>query len=320
MVEFPISSTDSVELIGTTRSGSPSILSAITLGAGSAGNLTIATGNMIFRDGAAVTVSSEGTGNAGDLEVTARSIRMDNKGKLAASNTLGIGGGNIRLQKLNLLQLRRNSEISTNAGGIGNGGNINIDTDLLVGLENSDITATAVKGQGGNIQITTQGIFGIEPRSESTLESDITASSELGIDGVVEINRPDTDPSRGLVTLPEELVDVSGLVAQSCPAGGGNVAREESEFMITGRGGLPPTPQEATRSNPALADLGAPVQSQENRDRAAISSKSTSSEPTPIVEATGWVIGKNGEVVLIAQSPTVTPDIPWLTPTTCNAP
>jgi large exoprotein involved in heme utilization and adhesion len=86
-------------------------------------------------------------------------------------------------------------------------------------------------------------IFGIEPRSERTSESDITASSDLGVDGVVEINRPEAEPSSGLVNLPTELVDVSRLIAQGCAAGGGNVARESSQFVATGRGGLPPTLQ-----------------------------------------------------------------------------
>jgi large exoprotein involved in heme utilization and adhesion len=58
--------------------------------------------------------------------------------------------------------MRRNSEISTEARGTGNGGNINIDADLLVAVpsEDSDIVANAFEGNGGNINITTQGIFG----------------------------------------------------------------------------------------------------------------------------------------------------------------
>jgi filamentous hemagglutinin family protein len=281
-----------------------------------AGDLKISTDKLSIRDGAEVSVRSLGTGDAGNLDFTANSMRLENGGKLTATSAVG-EGGNIRLSNLDLLLMRGESEIATDARrGTGNGGNITIDTDLLVGLGNSDITATAIKGRGGNIQIDTQGIFGIEPREQRTPKSDINASSELGVDGIVEINRPDVDPSAELVVLPAEIVDVSGLVAQGCPAGGGNIAAGSSQFVITGRGGLPPTPTEATRSDPVLADLGSPVQSQENRASADIPIKSTSSEPDTLVEAQGWMIGSKGEVVLTASA--VTPDIPWLTPTSCN--
>ncbi|WP_442946492.1 hypothetical protein [Nostoc sp. 'Peltigera malacea cyanobiont' DB3992] len=60
--------------------------------------------------------------------------------------------------------VRRGSSIVTNAGGIGNGGNITINSPIIVGLENRDIVANAVQGNGGNIQITTQGIFGLKFR------------------------------------------------------------------------------------------------------------------------------------------------------------
>lgn len=257
-------------------------------------------------------VLSRGSGNAGNLDVKAGSIRLDNQGQLTATSASG-EGGNITLSDLNLLLLRSNSEISTDAtAGSGNGGNINIDTDVLAAVERSNITAKAVEGRGGNIRIATQGLF-LSPDSE------INASSERGIDGVVEINRPDIDPSAELVVLPAEIVDVSGLVASGCPAGGGNIARKESQFVVTGRGGLPPTPAEATRSDTTLADLGTPVQNAENLASADTSSNQFSSSPTTLVEATGWVIGSKGEVVLTANAPTATTQIPWLTPTSCHS-
>ncbi len=255
-------------------------------------------------------VLSRGSGNAGDLEVTANSVRLENQGKLTATSASG-EGGNIRLSNQDLLLLRGNSEISTNAGGTGNGGNININTDLLAATENSNITARAVEGRGGNIRITTQGLF-LSP------DSIIDASSETGINGIVEINRPDIDPSADLVVLPAQIINVSGLVASGCAAGGGNLARGRSEFVVTGRGGLPPTPAEATRSDTTLADLGTPDQREENRPRAAIPSNLTTTDSRRLVEAQGWVISDKGEVILTANAPSVTPDIPWLTPTSCN--
>lgn len=299
-----VNASESVELAN-------GFLSTDTSNAATAGDLRISTKNLTIRDGALVSVSSEGTGNAGDLEVAAGSIRLENGGKLTATSASG-EGGNIRLNQLDLLLLRDNSEISTDAtGGTGNGGNITIDTDTLAIVNNSSITANAVEGRGGNIRITTQALF-VSP------DSSINADSERGINGVVEIRRPDVDPTAELVILPANVVNVSELVTQGCAADGSNLAHGQGQFTIAGRGGLPPTPAEATRSDTPLVDLGTSIQSQEQLTTTTIHSNSTSIKSTPpLVEANGWEIGDKGEVILTASSPN-TPDIPWLTPTSCH--
>jgi large exoprotein involved in heme utilization and adhesion len=208
------------------------------------------------------------------------------------------------------LLLRDNSVISTTAGGSGNGGNIKIDTDILAALEDSDITANAFTGTGGNIQITTQGLF-LSP------DSQITASSERGIDGVVEINAPDINPSQGLVALPAQLVDTSGLIAQTCPASRG---QGQSEFIVTGRGGLPDNPSEMLNGDAIEVNLATLNPKAENRSSPTVSTNPTAPAPVPIVEAQGWVTGKNGEVILTAFAPTVTPQSPGLTPESCIVP
>jgi large exoprotein involved in heme utilization and adhesion len=315
-----VTALESVELMGTSPDRQVSSgLYTQTQGAGAAGNLTVETEQLTVQDGARVSVSSESSGNAGNLLLTARSIRLDDGGKITATSILGKGGGNINLQDMNLLLLRDNSEISTNAGGTGDGGNINIDTDLLAVFENSNITARAVEGRGGNIRITTQGLF-LSPNSK------ITATSERGIDGVVEINQPDIDPNAELVVLPAQLVDVSGLIAQGCSALGSNVANGESKFVVTGRGGLPPTSREAFNSDAVLEDWGTPAlaTTQPQRDRKSdhpnhiVSNNATHSTPTPLVEAQGWVIGDNGKVVLTASASNVTSHSSWLTPAACH--
>lgn len=321
-----------------------------TAGQGRAGNVIIEAGRVAVEDRSEIAVESViGTGNAGNLQVTAQFILL-NQGKLTATTESGKGGGNITLQKLNLLLLNRNSKISTDARGNGKGGNITIGTDLLASLKDSDITANAFEGRGGNIQITTRGLF----RSP---DSEITAKSERGIDGVVEFNTPDVDPDEQVVDLPEEVVDVGGLVVQSCPAGRGDIARGSSEFVVTGRGGLPPTPSEALKSDSALVDLGTTIVSAteqssaskrlspvifgrelgltrgaatpeelprrvegrtENRSSPAVFASSTHSTSTPTMEAQGWVVGPNGEVVLTAQAPAVIPDNSELISVACH--
>lgn len=306
--DLTINASDSIELIGILPPGAfPSGLYTQSIGDGDAGNLTITTGKLSILNGAGVAVDSQGTGNTGNLLIQAGSITLDQEAFISAATNRG-EGGNINLLIQDLLLLRRNSKISTNATGSGNGGNIDINSRFLVALplEDSNISADAEGGLGGKVEVNSLGIFGIKPRTEPTSISDITASSDQGpqFSGVVEINTLNTDLSSSLFTLPAEIVDVSGLIAQGCQA---DVRQGLSKFAITGRGGLPPDAKESLRSDSVLVDLGTPIQESKNPINAIISNNLTSySSPIIIREAQGWVINSQGEVVLTAQAPTIT--------------
>lgn len=282
--------------------------------------MTITTAQLIVRDKAQVTVSGIASGDAGTLEVQAREIRLDEEGVILAETASG-EGGSITLLPQDLLLLRRGSKISTTAGTGGNGGNITIKTPFIVAIpkENSDITANANQGAGGFIQIRAQGVFGIERREQLTRLSDITAFSKKApnLNGLIQINTPDVDPSRGLVALPAEPVNVIGLIAQGCPA---SVGQGESKFVITGRGGLPPSPSNTLDSDAIQVDFVTLNPGAENRSSPHVSTNPTAPEPTQIVEAQGWVIGANGEVVLTATAANVTPHSPSMNPATYHTP
>ncbi|MEM1395030.1 MAG: filamentous hemagglutinin, partial [Cyanobacteria bacterium P01_H01_bin.150] len=173
---------------------------------GKSGNVDINTPILRVNNGGEVTVKNDGTGKGGELNINANSILLNSKGKITAS-TLSGEGGNIDLQVKDGLILRGQGLISAEAGGTGNGGNIDINSPVIVGVENSDIIANALQGNGGNIEINTQGLFGLNFRDNLTAESDITASSQFGVNGTVEINNPSVDPSSSLVELPSDVVD-----------------------------------------------------------------------------------------------------------------
>jgi large exoprotein involved in heme utilization and adhesion len=278
------------------------------------GDLKINTGQLIVRDAAQVSVKSEGTGNAGNLNVTANSVLLDNGGQLIAETASG-GDGNIELQVEDLLLMRRNSLISAQAFNNGNGGNITIKPGLIVAIpaENSDIVADAQQGKGGNINITTQGIFGLEFRPQGTPLSDITASSNIGLSGTVNITRLDVDPSQGLATLPTNLVDRTNQIDQGCSAGGAN---RENKFTVTGRGGLPSTPTEILSPDMVQDDFG--TLADKNRPASQSLKPSPTTVPKQLIEAQGWVLDDKGVVTLVAQASTVTPHSPALTPAPCQ--
>ncbi len=302
-------------------SGKDSSLQASSVSPKPGGNLAITADKLIVQDGAKVNVNSTNTGDGGNLMIVARTISLDNGGQLTATSSSG-NGGNITLQKLESLVLRDQSKISTSAQGAGNGGNINIKTKLLVGLENSDITANAFDGEGGFIQIDTEGLFGLEVREQPTKNSDITAFSQKdpSLNGVIEIDRLENNPEGALLTLPAEPVNISGLIAQGCSSGAGSMARKGSEFVITGRGGLPPTPKEAFRGDVALVDLGKPIQAEAIQAKVVAPTNNNENHPesTELVEAQGWIIGFDGEVILTASASKVTPSIPWMKSNSCH--
>jgi large exoprotein involved in heme utilization and adhesion len=279
---------------------------------GNSGDINITAKSLSVTNSAFLAASSAGFGTAGNIEVSASSIRLDNKAALS-SDTIA-GQGNIFLRSEDLV-LRRGSNITTNATGTAIGGNITIDTGVLAALENSDISANAEEAFGGRVIISAQGIFGTRFREAETSESDITATSALGpeFSGAVEINTPDIDPSRGLVSLPAVPVDTE--VAQACTPGG---SQTQSEFVVTGRGGLPPTPTEALSSDAIQVDWVTLNPGSENSSSPSVSTNPTSPTPARIVEAQGWIIEPSGEVLLTASAVPELPHSSWQTPANCN--
>ncbi|MCA1991323.1 MAG: S-layer family protein, partial [Coleofasciculus sp. S288] len=280
---------------------------------GDAGNINVTTGRLIVRDEATVNVESTGVGDAGIIRVVADAIALDNRGSIDASTGSG-AGGNINLQAQDIL-LRRRSRIATNAGN-STGGNIMIDIDTLVAVpvEDSDITANAQQGVGGRVSITAQGIFGTQFRERVTPESDITATSELGpqFSGIVEIDIRGIDPARGLVELPDAIIDPSDRIATGCPADEGN------SFAVTGRGGLPEDPTATLRGRTLwqdvrnLSEFGG-----QSRMASTMGNEQLTNNNQPIIEAQGWAIDANGQVVLVADASQVTSHSAWQKPTQC---
>jgi filamentous hemagglutinin family protein len=268
---------------------------------GNAGSLTINTPLLRITDGAYVTVKNDGPGSAGNLLVNANSIFLDNQGSITASTASG-NGGNVKLNLQDYLLMRHGSLISTTAAGNGNGGNLLINAPVIVGLENSDIIANAVQGRGGNIQIATQGIFGLKYGEQLTRESDITASSQFGVNGTVDINNFAVDPNSGLVELPVNLTDSSQQIATGCSNNTG------SSFVATGRGGIPQNPTQETGSDvydglrlrpwSDIRELSAYRKTQALQAQIPIA-------PETLIQATSWHRNTKGKIELVAdKSPT----------------
>jgi filamentous hemagglutinin family protein len=288
---------------------------------GNSGNVTIKTPRLSISKGANIGVSNDGTGSAGTLRVDANSVFVERGSSITAATASG-EGGNIDLNVRDVLLLRNKSQITTSAGG--NGGNIRISAGSIVAVpnEDSDISANSVNRRGGNITINTSGIFGIQFRPQDTPLSDITATGATSADnGTVQVNIDQLDPTAGLVQLPAGVVDSSRLIAQGCPADRGD------SFVITGRGGLPPTPEQQldddaewsdreilmvaqAMNGEAGAKRSSGVRTERRRDaerrhEAVPNSGSSIQDLTPpntsILEANGWQTTPTGDTILVAN-------------------
>jgi filamentous hemagglutinin family protein len=304
--------------------------------AGAGGTITINTTALVVQGAAEISVGSFGSGAAGNLDITAEAVRLEDGGSLIATTTSDGGGnitvtsrtlaldgssittsadrgngGNLSFNLQDFLLLRNGSLISTEAGTAGAGGNggditLNLPTGFIVAvpIENSDIRANAFEGDGGNVTITARSLLGIAFRPDvlDTPLSDITASSRFGNSGTVSINELTPDIAQDDVALPTETAP--NALAQGCRGQGA----QAGSFVITGRGGLPTNPADPLSADSVWQDLAPIPLSEHTTDRtSAAPNAEVVTSTAPIVEAQGWIRADDGTVILLADA-TAAPD------------
>jgi filamentous hemagglutinin family protein len=184
------------------KSLSPSgIASQAGLMGGSAGDVQITAGTLNVLDGARISTETYGSGNGGNIEVTANNVLVSGanavlrefligqgidvteagilarSGILAGTNSslLGDGAtgnaGNVSIQAQNL-QLSDQGLISTRTTGPGTGGNIELISDQVTlsggALISAESSISAKAGKAGDISINVYDIFQIDNSSVST--------------------------------------------------------------------------------------------------------------------------------------------------------
>ncbi len=291
---------------------------------GKAGGILVLATTLFIKNDGIVSVNNQGSGEAGAIEISVRDLRLENKGNLTATTRSG-QGGDIDLQVKNILLLTLGSNISTTAGlapAGGDGGNIKIEgkpSVFAAPVNDSNISAQAYTGKGGSITLDVSKLNQIAKRDKDFLTSnDITVSSTYGLSGEITLNILNPIDLEAANNLPQTPVDVSRLIASNCTPRNGTTAAEENKFISTGRGGIPTNPYNVLQNELAIANW-VTLDKESLQVNRIENSQVKPSKPAPIyVEAQGWRYGPNGEVILTAGSPTVTPQSPTFIPPACR--
>ncbi|MCC8455730.1 hypothetical protein LMJ43_36295, partial [Streptomyces rochei] len=103
------------------------------------------------------------------------------------------------------------------------------------------------------------------------------------------------NPAQGLVELPQNVVNPAALIAANpCIQGA------DSEFTATGKGGVPPSPNDALSSAAAPFPWVEPAVVESQQVEGLIAPIEV--RPTEIIPAQGWVIDDRGQVTLVAYN------------------
>jgi filamentous hemagglutinin family protein len=258
---------------------------------GKSGQLTVNTNKLTVTNGGIISVSNNGSGEAGNLLVNAADSISLNQGNVVASTTSG-NGGNIFVNT-GYLQMNKNSIVSTTAVNKGNGGNIAINADIITGSRNSRITADALEGRGGNITINAQGLI-------FSSDSFITASSKFGIDGTVKYNIADTNifPTQ----LKTEGISADPQITSVCQ---GQASAGVINFVVSNTHNLQSKPSDLMYNNVEQSN-SAQLQAAKNSQNPK---SLISNQPVQIIEANSVVRDSQGNLVLTtSQSNAVVSD------------
>ena len=184
-------------------------ITVTTDGTGNAGKIDISQlGSLDISSGARITSESTAQGLAGDILIIADSMSIaENSGIRTSANFAD--GGNISISASDRIVVS-GGQITTAVGnGSGNGGNIRINVPLMLLREKGVVSANAFGGDGGNIDATVKTLM-------RAGDSQITASSRFGLDGTILLSSPAIDLTRDLVALETNYLDAGAILAGRC--------------------------------------------------------------------------------------------------------
>jgi large exoprotein involved in heme utilization and adhesion len=200
-----------------------------------------------------------------------------------------------------------------------------------VGRNNSDITANAKSAAGGRVNVNVPNILGFAAASRDQVKSRlgigddefaalevsptsglptsdigaISQSSGPALQGTVTFSASGVNPAQGLVELPQNVVNPAALIAANpCTKG------TDSAFTVSGRGGVPASPEDtlsSARSPWTWVEEAGSSPTDNVRDLTDVRDRGKKQEGEirvrEVVAARGWLVNARGEVTLVAYNP-----------------
>jgi filamentous hemagglutinin family protein len=227
-----------------------------SFGDGHAGHISIAAKWIQLSNQAGIRSESKASndgGTAGKISVMADealdiqdsfiSTEAVNTAKDIVNMTQDKDNGHLVIRAKKQLKMINGTINSSVLGGMGNGGDIDIDPEMVL-MQHSQIIANAYEGNGGNIHIVADHFI-------QSADSIVQASSEYGFDGNIFIDAPDARIGNELVTLPSNYLDASQWLHTPCSL---RTSKDVSRLVISGRDAIPSTVEDLYMS-PALTFL-----------------------------------------------------------------
>ncbi|WP_414623167.1 filamentous hemagglutinin N-terminal domain-containing protein [Calothrix sp. CCY 0018] len=279
------------------------LIGAGTSSTGDGGQLTITAETLQLKDGSRINALSQGSGKAGNINIELSNDFNADDGQVITQSQQS-SGGNIEITTAKNIFLRNNSDIRTTLSTTaGSGGNITLDANAIVALEDSDILAFAPEGKGGNITFDTRAflsdsLFSPTPQTSNraTLDAldgnnrvDVNASGSISAGNISGI--PDISfLQNSLIELAQNTIDSEALIATSCVV---RSKERNGTFYIITKQGFPYSPGDAVPSKYSAVE----VQSVPN-NTSATKPRRRWKMGDPIVEPTGVYRLANGRRIL----------------------
>jgi filamentous hemagglutinin family protein len=217
---------------------------------GNAGDIQVTTGSLSLTNGAQIRATTTGKGNSGDITIEARDkVTVDGINSSIVSAVLpeGIGkGGNLRLSARNLL-VNNSAAILSSTLGQGNAGDISVDVSEDILLSNSSVIDSSVLpggvGQGGNLDIETRNLTltnGSQIRalvSRSALLENRLLPAGRGQGGRIRINASDSVTLSGIGSTGFSSV-IATLTERDASGDAGDITLTTKNFRATDGAGL----------------------------------------------------------------------------------
>ena len=224
---------------------------AVPSSTGKGGDVRISANSLSVTNGAFLSSSSLSTGDAGNVVIRVKGAIQLDDGTIE-TRSQSSSGGDIQISA-ERIRLFRNSDIRTfvESGG-GKGGDITLNADSIIALNDSDILTFSTGGTGGNIAFNTRAFFGQNyrpaPRNTDPVKLDGNNRVDINASGTASgiITLPDVSFLQNSFTeFPQTFTDTTQLLANSCIVRRG---QQNGSFRITGSGGLPQRPGDASVS------------------------------------------------------------------------